>query len=183
MGYGIESQEVVMALLLVKALLALLAALIFVYYKMSWDAAKRHLPVHLFYAKWKTVRHVVLMGIAALGLTLGFSIELAGVQYGMAPNMARFLSSIFEIGSMFFMLYFFFTLALEDVPVFQHMGDAARHKPRHANHPQVLEGSAGNAPAKSKNDWTVAKPLAIKKKPALNVKKNRKKGVRKRKKR
>ena len=161
MAYGIESQEVILALLLVKALLALLAALIFIYYKASWDNAKRHLPVHLFYAKWKTVRHAVLMGIAAIGFALGFAVELAGVQYGLSANMARFLSGIFEVFSMFFMLYFFFTLAIEDVPAFQHMSESTRHR-QHAARQEggagKSEGGAQGQSAQAGNDWTVPRP-------------------------
>ncbi|MFA6490025.1 MAG: hypothetical protein WCT52_05095 [Candidatus Micrarchaeia archaeon] len=127
MAYGIDSNEIVMALLLVKAVLAILAVLIFAYYKINWDRAKRHLPVHFFYTKWRSVKHAVLLGLASLGFAIGFAVELAGVQYGLSANLARFLSSIFEIYAMLGMLYVFFTLAMEDVPSFQHITESSRH--------------------------------------------------------
>lgn len=143
MAEPIGSGEVVTALLLVKAVLAALAVLIFIYYKASWDSAKRHLPIHFFYAKWRAVRHAVFLGLAALGFAIGFSVELAGTQYGLSANFSRFLSSVFETGSMLCMLYVFFTLAMEDVPSFQHIAETAR---RHAHHKAV----PGPQPAKAR---------------------------------
>lgn len=122
------------AMLLVKAVLALLAVLLFVYYKFYWERAKRHLPIHFFYAKWRAVRHAVALGAAAAGFAIGFSLELFGSSLGFSANKARFFSSIFEIGSLFAMLFVFFELTLEDVPHFQHLADAARH-----HHPQREE--------------------------------------------
>ena len=131
MDIGVESGDVISAMLLVKAVLAMLAVLLFVYYKFYWEKAKRHLPIHFFYAKWRAVRHAVALGAAAAGFAIGFSLELFGAQLGFSPNRARFFSSIFEIGSLFAMLFVFFELTLEDVPHFQHLAEAARH-----HHPQ-----------------------------------------------
>ena len=125
----IGSVEVVTALLLVKAVLAILAVLLFIYYKTNWDRAKKHLPIHFFYAKWRSVKHAVFLGLASLGFAIGFAIELAGAQYGLSMNLTRFISGIFETGSMLCMLYVFFTLALEDVPHFQHIAESAQ-RPR-----------------------------------------------------
>ena len=146
----IGSVEVVTALLLVKAVLAILAVLLFIYYKTNWDRAKKHLPIHFFYAKWRSVKHAVFLGLASLGFAIGFAIELAGAQYGLSMNLTRFISGIFETGSMLCMLYVFFTLALEDVPHFQHIADSAEHRPRQktaASEPQ--EAKAQQAAAKT----------------------------------
>ena len=143
MDIGVESGDVISALLLVKAVLAVLAVLLFVYYKFYWEKAKRHLPIHFFYAKWRAVRHAVALGAAAAGFALGFSLELFGSSLGFSANKARFFSSIFEIGSLFAMLFVFFELTLDDVPHFQHMAEAARHR-----HPQ--NGEAQAAPAAKK---------------------------------
>ena len=129
MDVGVESGDVISALLLVKAVLAVLSVLLFVYYKFYWEKAKRHLPIHFFYAKWRAVRHAVALGAAAAGFAIGFSLELFGSQLGFSPNKASLFSSIFEIGSLFAMLFVFFELTLEDVPHFQHMADAAMHRP------------------------------------------------------
>ena len=131
MALQLDYGEVVSSLLLVKAVLAILTVLLFVYYKMSWERAKRHLQIHFFYAKWKTVRYAVLLGLAATGFAIGFTIELLGTQAGFSPERARFYSSIFEIGGLFSMLYVFFTLALEDVPHFHHIADTHRHARHH----------------------------------------------------
>ena len=146
----IGSVEVVTALLLVKAVLAILAVLLFIYYKTNWDRAKKHLPIHFFYAKWRSVKHAVFLGLASLGFAIGFAVELAGAQYGLSMNLTRFISGIFETGSMLCMLYVFFTLALEDVPHFQHIADSAEHRPRQktaASEPQ--EAKAQQAAAKT----------------------------------
>lgn len=135
MAYGLGSQEVVLALLLIKAVLAFLAVLLFAHYKLAWERAKRHVPVHYFFAKWRAVRHAVFLGFAAIGFALGFSIELLGVEYGLSPNLARAASSVFEIGSLLLMLYVFFTLALEDVPAFQHISESARRNHHRAAAP------------------------------------------------
>jgi len=135
MAYPVDPIEVIGLLLLIKALLALLAVMLFVYYKMHWEQAKKHMQIHLFYAKWRSTRHLVAMGAAVAGFAIGFSVELFGVlygsQYNFSPNHARFYSSLFEVGSLFAMLYVFFELALEDVPHFQHITEAAHH---HHNH-------------------------------------------------
>lgn len=128
----LESSEVISSLLLVKAVLALLAVMLFLYYKVNWDKAKRHLPVHFFYAKWRAIKHAGVLGLAAGGFAVGFSLELFGTQLGLTQNMARAASSAFEIGSLFSMLYMFFTLALDDVPHFQHIAETVRH--HHSNH-------------------------------------------------
>jgi hypothetical protein len=133
----VGSGEINSALLLVKVVLALLAVFIFLYYKFSWDRAKKHLQIHFFFTKWRAVRHAIVLGIAAVGFAAGFSIELFGASLGLTPNMGRFVSNIFEIGSLFSMLYVFFSLALEDVPHFQHIADAAHHR-HHTQQPPVL---------------------------------------------
>lgn len=148
MAYGIDSNEIVMALLLVKAVLAILAVLVFAYYKINWDRAKKHLPVNFFYTKWRSVKHAVLLGLASLGFAIGFAVELAGVQYGLSANIARFLSSIFEIYSMLGMLYVFFTLAMDDVPSFQHITESARH-PHAKPAAQVMAKAQVAAPQKA----------------------------------
>ena len=135
-----DSQEIVSSLLLVKAVLALLAALLFIYYRHYWQRAKRHLAIHFFYAKWRAVRHAVLIGIAAAGFAAGFSLELLGTSIGLSANMSKALSSLFEIGALFCILFVFFQLSLEDVPHFQHIADAAR---RHAQRQHHHHASAG----------------------------------------
>ena len=122
--------EIVGALLLVKAVLAILAVVLFLHYKLHWDKVKRHLPINFFYTKWRAVRHAVALGIAAIGFAIGFSLEIFGAALGLSPGFARWLSTLFEIGSLFSMLYVFFTLALDDVPHFQHIAEAARHHRR-----------------------------------------------------
>ena len=125
MAIELESSEVISSLLLVKAVIAVLATLLFVYYKFYWEKAKRHLPIHYFYAKWRAVRHAVALGAASAGFAIGFTLELFGEQFGFSANKARFFSSIFEIGSLFAMLFVFFELALEDVPHFQRISDSS----------------------------------------------------------
>ena len=137
MAYPVDPVEVVDLLLLVKAVLAILGVLLFVYYKMHYEQAKKHMQVHLFYAKWRAARHLTAMGAAVAGFAIGFSVELFGVlygaQHGFSANHARFYSSLFEAGSLLAMLYVFFELSLEDVPHFQHMAEASRHRAHH-NH-------------------------------------------------
>ncbi len=128
----VESGDVISSMLLVKAVLALLAVCLFIYYKLYWDRAKRHLQVHFFYARWHVVRHATALGLAAVGFAIGFSLEFFGTQLGLSTNMARFSSSVFEIASLFSILYVFFTLALEDVPHFQHIYETAKRKKHHA---------------------------------------------------
>ncbi|MEM2137887.1 MAG: hypothetical protein QW568_02265 [Candidatus Anstonellaceae archaeon] len=129
----IGSGEVISSLLLVKALLAILGVLLFIYYKMNWEKAKHKLHIHHFFTKWRTVRHAMVLGLAAIGFAVGFSVELFGEQLGLTPNWARFVSSVFEIGAQFCLLFFFFHLALEDVPHFQHASEAVH---RHHAHQQ-----------------------------------------------
>jgi|GEM_PF-884120 len=143
MGSPVDSNEIVMATLLVKAVLAMLAAMVFAYYKMNWERAKRHMPLHFFYAKWKTVRHAVTLGFCAVGFAVGFAIELIGVEYGMRANLARVLSGIFEIAALLGMLYVFFTLALEDVPSFQHIADAAKRHHTRPNQQVAVQNAKG----------------------------------------
>ncbi|VVC01101.1 Uncharacterised protein [uncultured archaeon] len=128
MAAGLDSSEVISSLILVKAVLALLGVMLFLYYKVYWDKAKRHLAVQFFYARWMAVRHAGVLGLSAAGFAIGFSLELFGAQLGLSANMARALSSLFEIGSLLSMLYVFFTLALDDVPHFQHIAETVRHR-------------------------------------------------------
>jgi hypothetical protein len=130
MTVPLRADELVMPLLLVKAVLAILAVVLFLYYRHYWNRAKHHLAVHFFFAKWRAVRHAFILGFAAVGFAIGFTLELFGQQLGLGATAARFVSSIFEVGSLFCMLYVFFTLALEDVPHFQHISEAARHHKR-----------------------------------------------------
>ena len=124
MALPLDASDLISPLLLVKALLAWLAFFIFLYYRHYWNAAKQKLPVHFFFTKWRAVRHAYFLGYASLGFAIGFSLELFGVPLGMSANLARFVSSLFETGSLFCMLYVFFSLALEDVPHFQRIADA-----------------------------------------------------------
>jgi len=123
MALPLNASDLISPLLLVKALLAWLAFFIFIYYRHYWNAAKQKLPLHFFFTKWRAVKHAYFLGYASLGFAIGFSLELFGVPLGMSANMARFVSSIFETGSLFSMLYVFFSLALEDVPHFQRISD------------------------------------------------------------
>ena len=150
MAFELGSGEVISATLLVKAVLAILAVLLAIYYKLHWDRAKHHLQIHFFFTKWRMVQHAVILGLAAVGFAAGFTIEFLGVNMGMGPNTARFASNIFEIGSLFCMLFVFFNLALEDVPHFQHVSEAAkRHRANHGNEMAHEEFSA-EQPAKRK---------------------------------
>ncbi len=151
MAYPIDTGEVISSLLLVKAVLAVLAVLIFVYYKINWERAKKHLQVHFFFTRWRTARHAAFLGAASFGFALGFAIELLGPQLGFSPNHARFYSSVFEIGSLLAMLYVFFTLALEDVPHFQHVAEAARHHAHHQpNHEEQAAAPQKKLPRKKR---------------------------------
>lgn len=123
----IKPDEMLMPLLLVKAVLAMLAVVLFLYYRYYWEKAKKHLAVHFFFTKWRAVKHAFILGFAAMGFAIGFFLELFGAQLGLSATAARFVSSIFEVGSLFCMLYVFFTLALEDVPHFQHISETVHH--------------------------------------------------------
>jgi len=125
MAVPISASDLISPLLLVKALLAWLAFFIFLYYRHYWNAAKQRLPVHFFFTKWRAVKHAYFLGYASLGFAMGFSLELFGISLGLSPDAARIASSIFEAGSLFCMLYVFFSLALEDVPHFQRISDAS----------------------------------------------------------
>lgn len=142
----IGSGEIVTALLLVKAVLAVLAALLFLYYKFYWEKAKRHLPIHLFYTKWRAVRHAVALGAAAIGFAIGFTLEIFGFALGLSPGIVRGASSLFEIGSLFAILLVFFQLALEDVPHFSNIAEQAHH----AHHAAEAKKSLPRAEAKVK---------------------------------
>ncbi|VVC00748.1 Uncharacterised protein [uncultured archaeon] len=126
----LEAGDILTPMLLVKAVLAILAVMLFLYYRHYWQKAKLHLPVHYFFTRWRAVRHAAALGLASIGFAIGFGVELAGPQLGLSANKARFVSNIFEIGSLFAMLYVFFELVLDDVPHYQHLSEAAhRHKP------------------------------------------------------
>ena len=124
----IGSGNMVDALLLIKAVLAMLAVVLFIYYKLHWDRVKRHLPINFFYTKWRAVRHAVALGLAFIGFAVGFSLEIFGVALGLSPGFARGVSSLFEIGSLGAILWVFFQLALDDVPHFAHISETA-HTP------------------------------------------------------
>ena len=123
MALPLNASDLISPLLLVKALLAWLAFFIFLYYRHYWNASKQKLPIHFFFTKWRAVRHAYFLGYASLGFAIGFSLELFGVPLGLSANLARFVSSVFETGSLFSLLYVFFSLALEDVPHFQRISD------------------------------------------------------------
>jgi hypothetical protein len=125
MALPLGASDLISPLLLVKAVLAWLAFFIFLYYRHYWNAAKQRLPIHFFFTKWRAVRHAYFLGYASLGFAIGFSLELFGVPLGLSPDAARIISSIFEVGSQFCLLYVFFSLALEDVPHFQRISDSS----------------------------------------------------------
>jgi hypothetical protein len=129
MALPIGASDLVPPLLLVKALLAVLAVFIFLYYRHYWNMARGRLPIHYFFTKWRAVRHAYFLGLAAIGFAIGFAIELLGVPLGLSPNLARILSSLFEALSLFSMLYVFFSLAIEDVPHFQRLSGAPPRQP------------------------------------------------------
>ena len=152
MALPLSASDLVSPLLLVKALLASLAVFIFLYYRHYWDRAKRRLPIHYFFTKWRAVRHAFFLGFAAMGFALGFSIELFGAQLGLSANLARIISSIFEAGSLFSMLYVFFSLALEDVPHFQRIADSSAQvvAPHHAVQSHPMASAPKKAAARQK---------------------------------
>ena len=125
MATGLTPMDVILPLLLVKTELAVLAVLLFAYYRFYWEKAKRHISVPYFYAKWRAVKHAFILGFAALGFAVGFSLELFGLQLGLNVDSARAVSSIFEVGSLFVMLYMSLMLTLEDVPHFQRIAEEA----------------------------------------------------------
>jgi hypothetical protein len=140
MAAPLQPDELVMPLLLVKAVLALLAVALFLQYRHYWEKAKRHLDIHFFYTKWRAVKHAYILGLAAIGFAIGFTLELFGQGLGLGPTAARFVSSVFEAGSLLCMLYVFFTLCLEDVPHFQHMAEAARQRHAHEKQSAMHKG-------------------------------------------
>jgi len=152
MAIPISTSDLLSPLLLVKALLSVLAFFIFLYYRHYWNLAKKRLPIHYFFTKWRAVKHAYFLGYAALGFAVGFSIELFGAQFGMSPDAGRIASSIFEAASLFSMLYVFFSLALEDVPHFQRISDASAQTvaPHHAQAPVPKKQHAENAPPEHK---------------------------------
>ena len=152
MALPIAASDLISPLLLVKAILAALAVIIFLYYRHHWDRAKHRLPIHYFFTKWRAVRHAYFLGIASIGFALGFSIELFGVPLGMSANLARIVSSVFEACSLFSMLYVFFSLALEDVPHFQRISDSSAQTvaPLKAPRGSPEKGAAANAQARHK---------------------------------
>ena len=131
----VSPTEIVNALLLIKAVLAILAVLLFLYYKFYWERAKRHLPIHFFYTKWRAVRHAIALGIASIGFAVGFTLEIFGESLGFSAGAARAVSSVFEIGSLFAILWVFFQFALEDVPQYAHISEAV-HTPHHVEEKQ-----------------------------------------------
>ncbi|MEM4554410.1 MAG: hypothetical protein QXT25_00990 [Candidatus Anstonellaceae archaeon] len=116
-----EASEIISSVLLVKVVLALLASLLFAYYKLNWDKARRHLPVHFFYAKWRAVRYATALGVASVGFAAGFAVELFGSQLGFSEASSGLLSALFEIVSLFAILLVFFELCMADVPHFQRL--------------------------------------------------------------
>ncbi|MFA6328903.1 MAG: hypothetical protein WCY41_05645 [Candidatus Micrarchaeia archaeon] len=151
MALPLSASDLISPLLLVKALLAWLAFFIFLYYRHYWNTAKQKLPIHYFFTKWRAVRHAYFLGAASLGFAIGFSIELFGVPLGMSSNLARFVSSIFEIGSQFSLLYVFFSLALEDVPHFQRISDPSAQAvaPNDSRPPMQQKAQPKQKPKKS----------------------------------
>ena len=147
---GLTSIDVILPLLLVKAALAILAVLLFAYYKFYWEKAKRHLSVPYFYAKWRAVKHAFILGFAALGFAIGFSLELFGLQMGLDVDSARIISSVFELGSLFVMLYMSLTLTLEDVPHFQHIAEEAERAKGMVRTKQEKKAGAGAAHGKKR---------------------------------
>ena len=161
MAETIGSGEIITALVLIKAVLAILAVLLFLYYKFYWEKAKRHMPIHFFYTKWRAVRHAVFLGMAAIGFAVGFTLEIFGVALGMSASLARGISSLFEIGSLVAMLWVFFQLALEDVPHFAHIAESSALRKRqwtestgaarrHAHHAPEMQKIAVAKNAKKK---------------------------------
>ena len=124
--------EFIFPFLLIKAVLAILASLLFFYYKYNWERAKKHLPIHFFYTRWRSAKHAIILGSAALGFAVGFTLEIFGQGAGLSADMARLISSFFEVGALFFMLFVFFELVMEDVPQLQHIAESAR-RPHHVD--------------------------------------------------
>ncbi|MEM4348273.1 MAG: hypothetical protein QXN37_01755 [Candidatus Anstonellaceae archaeon] len=116
-----EASEIISSVLLVKVVLAVLASLLFAYYKLNWDRARKHLPVHFFYAKWRAVRYATALGVASFGFAAGFAVEFFGGQLGFSELNAKLISAIFEIVSLFAILLVFFELCMDDVPHFQRL--------------------------------------------------------------
>ena len=138
MAETVGSGDIVNALLLIKTVLALLAVVLFIYYKLYWDKVKRHLPINFFYTKWRSVRHAVALGLASIGFAVGFTLELFGSALGMSPTLARAVSSVFEIGSLAAILWVFFQLALDDVPHFAHISETAVMQQKEAQRPKIM---------------------------------------------
>ena len=108
MDIGVESGDVISALLLVKAVLAVLAVLLFVYYKLYWEKAKRHLPIHFFYAKWRAVRHAVALGARDAGPDKdGYSVltiaTYGGSARGQTLTTRRYNATTWQTSRYFFL--------------------------------------------------------------------------------
>jgi len=149
--------EVASSILLIKAVLATLSFLLFIYYKYNWERAKKHLQVHFFYARWRVERHACALGVASFGFAAGFLLELFGSSLGMGANVVAVLSGVFEAGALFSMLWVFFNLALEDVP---HMRHAEAVPRRHYAVPSAVmkrEASSKKKPGRKKAGGRKAK--------------------------
>jgi len=149
MALPLGPSDFISPLLLVKALLAWLAFFLFLYYRHYWERAKAGLDIHHFFIKWRAVRHAYFLGFASLGFAIGFSLELVGVPLGLSPDAARIASSIFEVASLFCILYVFFSLVLEDVPHFQRIADGT-HRPEQESIPPLLRQKPKKTPGKKK---------------------------------
>jgi len=161
MAIPIETADMIFPLLLIKVVLAFLAVFLFLYYKFYWEKAKNHISIHFFYTKWRTVKHAVILGIASIGFTIGFAIEL----FFQPTAFFHALSSVFEIGALFSILYVFFMLTMEDVPHFAHISEL---KGKHA------KSIAQRQAQKAKPAQTVQRAKKAKKVPGK--KKSKKKG-------
>lgn len=125
-----EINDMIIGMLFVKAALAILASVLFIYYKAYWDRAVKVMHPSMKNEKWRMARHVFILGIAAIGFAAGFSIEALSSPLGISANKARLASTIFEIVSLIAMLFGFYHLACEDVPHFQHTTEIEKAKKR-----------------------------------------------------
>ena len=124
MALGITSNDVLQPLLLIKVVLAVLAVLLFVYYRYYWES-KRHLSIPFFYAKWRAVKHAFILGIRGARLCRRLPDRAFRDAAGLSAGATQAVSSAFEICSLLVMLYMSLTLTLEDVPHFQHIAEEA----------------------------------------------------------
>jgi hypothetical protein len=147
----LNADAILQPLLLVKAVLSVLCVFLFFYYRHHWNRAKQHLPVHLFFTKWRAVRHAFALGAAAIGFAAGFVIELFGRLSGISENWAVFLAGGFEIGSLLCILLVFFELAMEDVPHFDGIAKGRyAQSPPQANAPNEKKGGKASRKRKAK---------------------------------